>query len=120
MMKFPPGLLYLGTPYSKYPTGIESAFVDAAKVAAALLRAGVKVYSPIVHTHPIAIHGAIDHLDLGIWRPFDQAMMERCDGMLVAMMDGWLESNGVWHEIEFFAKAGKPVLHIDPKEWGLG
>lgn len=49
------GLVYLATPYSKYPRGIEAAFVDASRLAACLVRLGISVYSPIAHTHPIAI-----------------------------------------------------------------
>ena len=45
-------LAYLATPYSKYPAGLQQAFVDAAKLAALLLRSGMNVYSPIAHTHP--------------------------------------------------------------------
>ena len=52
-------LVYLATPYSKFPGGIQAAFIDAACIAARLLRAGVKVYSPITHTHPIGRVG--DH-----------------------------------------------------------
>lgn len=107
-------LCYLATPYTKYPAGIEQAFVDASACAARLLKAGVKVYSPIAHTHPLAIHGGLDPLDHAIWLPFDQAMMEAADALIVAHMDGWHESYGVRHEMEFFAKAGKPIIHIDP------
>lgn len=106
-------LFYLATPYSKYPAGIDVAFVDAAKLAARLLKAGLKVYSPIAHTHPLAIHGKIDPLDHAIWLPFDEAMMRACDGLLVAHMDGWQQSKGVLHEIEFFTVASKPIFHLN-------
>lgn len=108
-------LAYLATPYTKYPSGIEQAFIDAAKLASLLLRAGMKVYSPITHTHPIAIHGNIDPLDHAIWMPFDQAMMEAADVLLVAHMDGWQESYGVALEIKFFDDRGKPIFDLDPK-----
>ena len=107
-------LCYLATPYTKYPAGIEQAFVDAAACAARLLKAGVKVYSPIAHTHPLAIHGGLDPLDHSIWLPFDQAMMDAADALIVAHLPGWNESFGVAHEIDFFAKAGKPIVHIHP------
>lgn len=100
---------YLATPYSKYADGIENAFRDAARLAGALLKTGVNVYSPICHTHPIAIYGRIDPLDHAIWLPFDQLMMDRCDNLIVAHMDGWEESKGVAYEIEYFRKAGKPI-----------
>src|SRR3990167_1959103 len=58
---------YLATPYTRYPAGIRAAFADAAKLAARLLVTGLKVYSPITHTHPLAIYGHLDPLDHAIW-----------------------------------------------------
>lgn len=107
-------LIYLATPYSRYPAGIYAAFADASRLAAALLVAGHKVYSPIAHTHPLAIHGKLDPLDLSIWLPFDEAMMERADLLVVAHMEGWDESKGVAHEIGVFRAAGKPIYDLDP------
>lgn len=108
-----PPLYYLATPYTKYAKGINAAFMDAAELAARLLGAGHKVYSPIAHTHPVAIHGKIDPLDHDIWLPFDGAMMAKCDALLVAHMDGWQQSKGVLHEIQVFAKASKPIFDLD-------
>lgn len=106
-------LFYLATPYTKYADGIYAAFEDAARLAARLLRAGHVVYSPIAHTHPIATLGGIDPLDHTIWLDFDSRMMRAADAILVAQMDGWRESYGVNHEIEFFKSAGKPVFYLD-------
>lgn len=102
-------LVYLATPYSKYPKGIEQAFQDASAIAGKLLKSGVKIYSPIAHTHPLAIYGDINPLDHSIWIPFDESMMRVSQALIVAMMDTWQDSYGVNHEIEFFRKAGKPI-----------
>ena len=108
-------LIYVGTPYSKWPAGINDAFIEACKLTARLLSDGLKVYSPIAHTHPIAIYGALDPLDHNIWLPFDAAMMDAADAMIVATMDGWNESKGIDHEIQVFRKAGKPIYALNPK-----
>lgn len=108
-------LCYLATPYSKFPTGIEDAFKAACILTGVLLRKGVKVYSPIAHTHPIAIHGGIDPLDHDIWLPFDQAMMEAAGICVVAMLPTWEQSYGISVEIETFRKAGKPVFYLNPE-----
>ncbi|GAC1572983.1 MAG: hypothetical protein NVS3B5_02220 [Sphingomicrobium sp.] len=105
-------LVYLATPYSRYPEGIHRAFERASEIAADLLRLGVNVYAPIVHTHPIAIYGHIDPLDHDIWLPFDAAMMGKADAMIVAMMDGWQTSKGIAHEVKVFQSAGKPVFYV--------
>jgi uncharacterized protein DUF1937 len=107
-------LAYLATPYSRFHLGLEAAFIEASQIAAKLLVAGIKIYSPIAHTHPIAFYGGLDMLDLSIWLPFDEAMMERADILIVAHMQGWDESTGVKHEIEFFEREKKPIFDLDP------
>jgi len=112
----PYGLVYLATVYSKHPSGIHMAFVEASSLAASLMRAGVKVYSPIAHAHPIATYGNGDAYDHEVWLPFDEAIMGRSDAIAVAMMDKWSVSRGIAHEIAFFRKADKPVHYFDPRE----
>lgn len=112
-------LCYLGTPYTRYVGGIEAAFKDAAQLAGRLLRIGLRVYSPICHTHPIAIYGNIDPLDHEIWMNFDLAMMKACDCLLVAEMTGWQESRGMAHEIQFFERARKPIFQLEPRSLSM-
>lgn len=107
-------LVYISTPYSLYVDGIEAAFIDSCKVTARLISAGVKAYSPIAHTHPVAIHGGLDALDHGFWLSFNETMMDAADACAVAMMSGWHYSKGIDHEIAFFRARGKPVIFIDP------
>jgi len=118
LRRFP--LVYLASPYSKYELGIEQAFIDVSALAARLMLAGVKIYSPIAHTHPLAIHGNIDPYDHSIWIPFDEAMMTACNALLVAQMQGWEKSYGVNHEIEFFFKARKPIFYLRPSTIEVG
>jgi uncharacterized protein DUF1937 len=108
-------LAYLATPYSKYPDGLYVAFVHACKLAARLLRTGVKLYSPIAHTHPIAFYANIDPLDHAIWLPFDEAMMNACDVLIVAHMPSWQDSKGIACEVEYFRAAGKAIFDLDPE-----
>jgi len=105
---------YLATPYSKYPAGIDAAHQHACEAAALLIGAGVRVYSPIAHTHPIAIHGKMDPFDHNIWIPADQPFMDAAGGLLVCRLPGWEESTGITYEIEAFEDADKPVLFMDP------
>ena len=108
------GLIYLASPYSKYKYGIDRAFRDVATISGKMLLAGAKVYSPIVHTHPIAIETNINPYDLSIWLPFDEAMMTVANTLVIATMLGWEESNGIQHEIDFFRKREKPIYMMDP------
>ena len=112
-------LIYLATPYTKYPEGITIAYVHACKLAARLLRAGLKLYSPIAHTHPIAVHGSIDPLDLSIWLPFDAAMIAKSDALVVGMLPSWETSTGVRHEIDAFVETQKPVFFLSPDDLSI-
>jgi hypothetical protein len=110
-------LLYLASPYSRYAAGIDAAFVEACRITASLISRGYSVYSPIAHTHPVALHGALDPLDHSIWLPFNAAMMHASSGLIVSLLPGWDSSTGVQHEIDYFAQAGKP---IDRLSWPKG
>ena len=107
---------YLGTPYSKYPGGIEEAFICACRQAAFLVRAGIPVYSPIAHTHPIAVYGGIDPLDHRIWLPADRPKMDQSRGLIICKMPTWGQSDGIQHEKATFRAAGKPVIYMTPGE----
>lgn len=106
-------LAYLGTPYTRYKAGLRQAYVDAARLAARLVKAGVAAYSPIVHCHPISAYGELDPLDLSIWYPHNGLMMQRCDALIVAHMDGWEESAGIKYEVAFFEERKRPIFDLD-------
>ena len=105
---------YLASPYSKYPEGTQAAFEMACGQAGLLIRAGVPVFSPIAHSHPISEHGGINPLDHDIWLPADKPFMDAARGCIVVMADGWQESYGVKFEIDTFYHAGKPFVFMQP------
>ena len=107
---------YMGSPYSKYSKGLAQAHIDVCKEVARYIKAGVPVYSPIAHTHPVAIYGDIDPLDHTIWLPADRPMMDAAHGLIVLKLDGWEDSYGLKYEIRVFMDAGKPVVYIEPGE----
>lgn len=107
---------YLATPYSKFPGGLEEAFKLACRETALLIRAGVRVYSPIAHMHPVAIHGEIDPLDHAIWLPADEPMMHAAKGLIVNMAESWGISYGIREEIKAFAAMGKPIIYMTTGE----
>jgi hypothetical protein len=107
------GFWYLATPYSKWPEGTDNAFVEAGRVAGILIRAGVSVFCPIVHTHPIAAFGNIDRFDHAIWIPADEPLMCAARGLIVCKMPGWEDSKGISMEESFFAGMGKPTVYLE-------
>ena len=104
-------VVYLATPFAKYHLGPIAAFREACIISGKLVKAGVSVYSPIVSTHSINIHG--DFSEDFDWLSFDEAMMDVSSALLVAKMFTWEVSAGIKHEIEFFTKANKPVYYLD-------
>jgi len=106
------GFLYLASPYSKYPAGMEQAFQDAAIATAWLLRRGVHSFCPITHSHPIAVYGGLSLTDHEIWLPADRPMMNAARGIVVCQMPTWDQSFGIQHEIDVFKAALKPVEYL--------
>jgi hypothetical protein len=105
---------YLATVYTHYRGGLDRAHEDACRIAAKLLWSGVMVYSPIAHSHPLAIHGALDPLQVELWYKHNELMMDRCDTLIVALMAGWDKSEGIAHEINYFLHMNKPIYNLDP------
>lgn len=108
-----PGYVYLGSPYSKYEAGHDAAARVVADSAAALMRRGLVIYSPIAHGHAIAAHGL--PLKWGFWKKQCQPLIDCAAGLIVLTMAGWQESVGLQYEIEEFVRAGKPILHVSTR-----
>ena len=107
------GFWYVATNYSRHPDGLQSAFEEACRVTAELMRQGVPCMSPIAHSHPIATIGGIDPVDHELWVRNDAPLVHSACGCLVIMMPGWMDSRGVAHEIAEFTQAGKPVFFLE-------
>lgn len=101
---------YLASPYTKYRRGPRVAFYDAAEAAGKLTAAGLVVYSPIAHSHPIATFGDLDALDGAFWERVNRPMMRALHGLIVLHLEGWEDSAGVAVEIAEFGRMRKPVI----------
>jgi Domain of unknown function (DUF1937) len=99
---------YLGSPYTRYEGGIDQAFNDVMIITGELIKAGVSVYSPIVHCHSVRVPG-IDPLDYKFWLDNQTGMMKAAYGLIVAQMPGWDESYGVKWELDLFKELDKPI-----------
>lgn len=109
-------MIYLASPYSHPDAAIrQQRFENACDAAAILMRDGKVVFSPIAHTHPIAVR---NELPLGweFWEAFDRTFVERCDSLCVLMLPGWEQSRGVMGEIAIAEELCKPVTFM---EWGV-
>jgi len=111
--------IYLATPYSHPDPAVrELRFQQVNKVAAILMSNGYLVFSPISHTHPIAIAGDLPK-GWEFWKEYDKSFIEWADEIYVLMLDGWQESTGVRAEIDLTKGTYKAVTFLDPKEYNV-
>jgi hypothetical protein len=104
---------YLASPYSHPDPAIrEQRFQAACAAAAALIREGHVVFSPVVHGHPLAQRGLPG--DWSFWERHARWHLERCDEVVVLMLDGWEQSVGVQAELRHAGVLGKPVWYRAP------
>lgn len=114
-----PGVIYVASPYTNYPLGHHAAAYDAARATAALMRKGLRAVSPVAHSHAVATVGGLDLVDGDFWQRQDAPLVDAASACVVVMLDGWMTSQGVQHEIGVFRAAGKPVVFVEPEElWG--
>lgn len=106
-------LVYLASPYSsEYPSVVEGRFHAACEAAGEMMRAGIFVYSPIAHSHPIAERTGLP-TDFAFWQEYDRAMISRCSEVWVLTLEGWSESVGVREEIAIARRLGIPVTFVE-------
>jgi len=106
-------MIYLASPYTHSDLRVrERRFQEACRVSAALLRAGVVVFSPIAHSHPIANYGL--PTSWNFWERVDREYLARCDLLAVLTIPGWRESTGVQAEIGIAKELGLPIVYVNP------
>lgn len=111
-------LIYLASPYSKFPEGRQKAYELVCKKAASLMLDGHDIFCPIAHSHPIEVFGGIDPAKAthDFWLKQDFAVLSKCQELWVYMMPGWKESFGVNAELKFAAEWDIPVSYLEYHE----
>ena len=103
-------LVYLAVPYSSPDPAVrEHRFHLVNQAAAALMRQGIHVFSPISHTHPILTEGELP-TGFDYWEEYDRAMLGACCALVVLAIEGWNRSVGVAREIEIAKEMGLPIF----------
>lgn len=109
--------IYLACPYSDPNPSVRLARFEKVNIAAGkLMNEGHLVFSPISHTHPIAV--ACD-LPLGFdfWEEYDRTFIGWCDLMYVLTLENWLKSKGVIREMDIAKAMGKPISFLGKEYW---
>lgn len=105
--------IYLACPYSHPDPRIRQyRYEVVTRFAAELIQKGFIVYSPITHSHPIAL---IADLPTGwdYWQVVDESFLEWCHEMHIVCLPGWKESTGLKAETELALSLGKPVVLLE-------
>lgn len=106
-------LIYLATPYSDPDPDVRQRRFDVVnRVAADLMRDGLHIFSPISHTHPIALVGDLPK-GWEFWQQYDRAIIACCCKLIVLRQPGWEDSVGVKVEIGIAREVGIPVEYLD-------
>lgn len=106
-------MVYLASPYSHDDGAVrQKRFTEACRAASHLMQRGDFVFSPIAHTHPIALWGLPKGWDY--WHQYDRWFLLRCERVVVLKLDGWRESVGVQAEIRIAESFGHSVEYMDP------
>ena len=106
-------LTYLASPYTHNDMNIKIDRYNQAVIAANhLIQKGELVFTPIGHTHPIALFSDLPG-NWQYWEEFDSRMINACDSITVLMLDGWRQSTGVQAEIKLGKKLNKQIRSMD-------
>ncbi len=111
-------MIYLANPYSHADPAIrEQRYHAACRATAAFLRAGIAVYAPVVHSHPLVAYGL--PIDWRFWSRFDETFLGIAEAVVVLTLDGWRKSVGVREELRLAEEMGIPVYFVDAEDADL-
>jgi len=105
-------MIYLASPYSHPDAVVRNLRYERVLFhCAEQMRAGKVIFSPIVYGHQFALLG-LAQTDHVWWKEFNERMMAGSEALHVLMLEGWHESNGVSHEINFAHEIGLEVKFV--------
>ena len=116
-------LVYLATPYSKqcldgsgewsYARSVECGLAAAAWCGT-FAHYGVTAMSPISQAVDMVgaspDHQGLDPLDGKFWEAWCRPLLLACDAVVIPPLDGWRESEGIWHEARVAVSRAVPVF----------
>lgn len=109
-------MIYLATPYTDPdPAEMEGRFDCACRIAGRLMASGLLIFSPVAHTHPIAVRCNLPR-GFDFWERYDRAMLEAASKLVVVKLPGWDRSKGIAVEIKIAEQLGIPVEYLEIEE----
>lgn len=107
-----PSFWYLGQPYTAHSQSCEVAYRQGCEAAGWLIDRGVPIFSPIAHSHPIAMIGKVKHDCYDTWLSLDERLMEGAHGLLVLELPGYETSKGLNWERAWFKERHRPIVFL--------
>lgn len=106
--------IYLASPYSDPDEKVRlQRFHNANRQAGRLMLHGHIVFSPISHSHPIALTMDPERVcDHDLWMKQDIPFLEWADQLWIMAVDGWNTSRGVRREIDKAEELSMPIKWI--------
>lgn len=105
--------IYLASPYTdKSELVMHDRYLKALEVTAHFQRAGITVYSPIVHNHDMAKRHSMPK-DSEFWEQHNENMLRVALIMYILELEGWEESKGIAKEIRMCGRHGITWRHIE-------
>jgi Domain of unknown function (DUF1937) len=112
-------MIYLASPYSHPDKNVMNRrYVAACKATAEMMRRGAHVFSPIAHSHVVAVIGKLN-LGWEFWSQIDFEWIRLCGSVCILKLDGWEKSVGVKAEISYAVTMQIPLAWIFPHELGI-
>lgn len=109
-------MIFLASPYSHPDPRIrEARYCAAAQATASLIRQGRVVYSPIVHSHPLARDFGLPD-DVAFWLKHSLSMVAIASRLIILQVDGWQESKGIAEERYMAVTMGKKIEYMQPAD----
>ncbi len=110
--------VYLAAPYSDIEESVRQfRFEKINEISAKLMREGWTIYSPISHSHPIAVNHSLP-TGWEFWGKMDRPFIKNCLFLIILMLPGWKQSHGVGEEIKLAKEFNKPIVYLTPTgEW---
>lgn len=109
------GYVYVASPYSHPDVSVRWwRYQRACEAAAKLMKAGMRVFAPIPHSHAIA-RFLDDRLvtDFDFWMAQDLPILRGASRLIVLRLEGWDQSRGVAEELRVAGEMGIPTEYID-------
>lgn len=103
---------YLCSPYShEDPAVRQKRFEEAQRCAYSLQERGFILVEPIGSNHYKSVTFNVSP-SFTYWKKTCEALIDRTDGIVVLLMDGWQESKGVQAEIRYAKSLDKEVVYM--------